>query len=231
MDGIRRPTTAVVRQPREINYDQEQQSETTPFSRTRFSKWKQEHRISPQITRILTIIMSELPRPRYISVLPYFSIQPTPQPPSTEILALSALGHQDVGPRRRNISAYQTTEHTGTGDQRAQASGGKPPNVSKKGSRKIVNTQKAKHEKRKKEILEILEPILNGEDLHSYSILLCWGKRSHCQILPVKIAHSADDVDVWQEVRRTWYAHKGDWRRLLPFFGIREVNIVDVRRR
>ncbi|PVH96265.1 hypothetical protein DM02DRAFT_535641, partial [Periconia macrospinosa] len=59
-------------------------------------------------------------------------------------------------------------------------------------------------------------------------VLLCWGERSHCQILPVKIAHSADDVTVWKEVRRAWFAHKGGWRRLLPFRGIREVNIVDV---
>jgi hypothetical protein len=173
--------------------------------------------------------MSELPRPKYTSVLPFFSIQPNPRPPSTEDLAFSAMGqvYQDVGLRRRNTSAHQTTEHTGTGDQSAWASAGKLPKISQKGRRKIVNTPKAKHEKRKKEILEILEPVLNSEDVHSSSILLCWGKRSYCQILPVKIAHSADDVAVWQEIRRAWYAHRGG---RLPFFGVTEVNIVEVRR-
>jgi hypothetical protein len=38
MDGIQRPAQAAVRQQREMNYDQEQQSETTPFSRRELSR-------------------------------------------------------------------------------------------------------------------------------------------------------------------------------------------------
>lgn len=60
--------------------------------------------------------------------------------------------------------------------------------------KKLMKTQKLRHEKRKKEILEILAPVLGNEDVNSTFVLLCWGKPDRCQILSIEISQSADDV-------------------------------------
>ncbi|PMD37950.1 hypothetical protein L207DRAFT_431552 [Hyaloscypha variabilis F] len=92
----------------------------------------------------------------------------------------------------------------------------------------ILDPRKASHERRKRELLEILEPVLGSDDSDSSSIFLCWGKDNRCHIAPVKIPNSADDVTIWQEIRRLWYAHRGDWRKRLNLFGVREVRIVEI---
>lgn len=65
----------------------------------------------------------------------------------------------------------------------------------------------AEHDRRKREILEILKPMLANENEQSVSIVLCWGRQD--QILPVKISHSADTVALWCEMRRAYYAQRG----------------------
>jgi len=35
-------------------------------------------------------------------------------------------------------------------------------------------------------------------------------------------------VTIWQEIRRLWYAHRGDWRKRLNLVGVREVRIVEI---
>lgn len=139
--------------------------------------------------------------------------------------------YQNGGFRIHNVSTRRKIENTGTGNQTEQGFSSISRLSSENGHWTAVDIRKLKHEKRKKDILKILEPIHSDGDLHSSSVLICWGKESRCQIFPVKVSHSADDVTFWKEIRRAWYAHRGGWRSCLPLFSIREVNIVEVRRK
>jgi hypothetical protein len=59
-------------------------------------------------------------------------------------------------------------------------------------------------------------------------VLLCWGKKTSCSIMPVPVAHPEDEVATWTESNNAWYARRGGWRKKLPGFGIRSVEIVEV---
>ena len=45
----------------------------------------------------------------------------------------------------------------------------------------------------------------------------------------MKVTNSANEVAIWQEIRGAWYASKEFWKKYLPFFNVREVDIVEVR--
>lgn len=87
--------------------------------------------------------------------------------------------------------------------------------------------QKESHERRKSELGKALEPIL-GDAQGAASVTLCWGERHRCHIIPVNIADSGDEVAAWDKIQGEWYAYRGKWRRYLPFFGVRQVDIVEV---
>lgn len=87
---------------------------------------------------------------------------------------------------------------------------------------------KESHEDRKTGLGKALEPML-GDGI-SASVLLCWGEKHRCHIIPVNIADSTDEVAVWREIHRAWYTYRGHWRRYLPFFGVRQVELVKVCR-
>ena len=71
-----------------------------------------------------------------------------------------------------------------------------------------------------------LNPMLaeNG----SAMVLLCWGEKSNCTILPVTVSSSEDEVTTWREINRGWYTRKGYWRRHIPGFNVTGVDIVEV---
>lgn len=89
----------------------------------------------------------------------------------------------------------------------------------------ITNSRQTDHTNRKKDMANILEPMLDNAS----SILICWGEKERCHIVPVIIAGSADEVTAWREISRTFYAFKGNWRRYIPAFGVKQVDIVEVR--
>lgn len=92
-------------------------------------------------------------------------------------------------------------------------------------SQPFVNTEDS-HQRRNSELGEALEPMLG--DGKVASVLLCWGERHRCHIIPVNIANSADEAAAWGEIHEAWYTYRGHWRRYLPFFGVRQVDIVEV---
>lgn len=96
------------------------------------------------------------------------------------------------------------------------------------GRSKSKNQPKIKHEERRKEVLEILEPIFAREKMDVASVLLCWGRADHCQTVLVEIPHSAEGVTLWHEIQQTWHKEKGSRRRIIPFFGANEVSVVEV---
>jgi len=93
-----------------------------------------------------------------------------------------------------------------------------------------AHAQTEDHEKRKKELSEILEPAFGFDHPDSSTIFLCWGKENRCHIVPIQIPNSADDEAKWQEIRRVWYIHRWDWRKWLKLFGVKGVHIVEVGR-
>jgi hypothetical protein len=93
-------------------------------------------------------------------------------------------------------------QSTETGNQRAEAAWRDLGVTAKEWGWNVLDTRKASHKRRKKELQEILEPVLGSDDSDSSSIFLCWGKDNRCHVVPVKIPNSADDVTVWQEIRR-----------------------------
>jgi hypothetical protein len=227
MEEIHAPARAILRQPREIYNDQERQSQIIPFryrGQPRRREWE-------QVARLLPSFKLEMPKLNYSHLLPFFNTQPTQHSLSMENIALNTLGLtlQNVRVRRRNTPAYQMIQSTETGNQRAEAARRDSGVNAKEWEWDILDTRKASHERRKKELLEILESVLGSDDSDSSSIFLCWGKDNRCHIVPVKIPNSANDVTVWQEIRRAWYAHRGDWRKRLNLLGVREVGIVEVR--
>ena len=102
--------------------------------------------------------------------------------------------------------------------------------IKKVGNRvtKTVDMREERHNTRKMEILETLAPLINSDQADYSFVLLCWGKPNHCHIIPVKVPNSTDNMTVWQEIRRGWYASRGGRRTYMPLLDVRQVRIVDV---
>lgn len=59
-------------------------------------------------------------------------------------------------------------------------------------------------------------------------VLLCWGDRSGCSILPVPVSNSEHEVSTWEKINRAWYTRRGYWRKYLLRFSVTQVDIVEV---
>lgn len=87
---------------------------------------------------------------------------------------------------------------------------------------------KLAHDERMKELLGVLSP-LDPQGDNSTTILIAWGKADNCRVLPVKIPHGADDDQLWEHIRNSYYSHRGKWRGKLPCFGVKQVAVAKVR--
>jgi hypothetical protein len=227
MDEIHAPTQAILRPSREIHDDPEQQLELVPCR----------SRGQPRLSnRELREYASILPLAKFLTLLmpdpvdlPLFNTQSPQLPFSVQKVAPNTLGStlQGGGIRRRNVPANPIAERAKTEGQRAEAVEGDPgdsfPFV-------VEDDRTLRHERRRKELLKILEQVLGLDNsIYSSFIFLCWGKEARCHIFPVKIPDSADDVAIWQEIQRVWYAHRGGWRKHLGIFSVPRVDIVEVR--
>ncbi|KAM5370898.1 hypothetical protein ACJZ2D_008331 [Fusarium nematophilum] len=94
---------------------------------------------------------------------------------------------------------------------------------------RIVSWDQKRHSKRTQELHEVLEPLLGTENSDSCVLLLCHGKPSKCQVLPVVIPLSKinanDKSVVWAEIREKWDLNCRKWWHHLPFYGVRRVSI------
>lgn len=59
-------------------------------------------------------------------------------------------------------------------------------------------------------------------------VLLCWGEKSGCSILPVPVSNPEDEVSTWEKINRAWYTRRGYWRKYLLGFSVIQVDIVEV---
>lgn len=83
------------------------------------------------------------------------------------------------------------------------------------------------HKRRIEDLKEKLKYIFpeNG----SAMVLMCWGKPSHCSILPVRVSSSEDEEGTWSEINKAWYNRRGNWRRIIPGLSVARVDSVEVR--
>jgi hypothetical protein len=90
---------------------------------------------------------------------------------------------------------------------------------------------KESHEDRKSGLGKALESML-GDGI-SASVLLCWGEKHRCHIIPVNIADSTAEVAIWREIHRAWYTYRGEdiclsldlarwilWRSVISHHGV-----------
>ena len=126
------------------------------------------------------------------------------------------------GPRRGRRSRLLTTD--GTSDQVTE---GSRRQRSIFPSRRVVTDKgRISHINRKKEIEQILGPLL-AESTNNV-LLLCWGDKDRCHIIPTSIPHEANEVNIWESIRAAWYARRGHWRTYIPLYGVQQVDIVEV---
>jgi hypothetical protein len=59
-------------------------------------------------------------------------------------------------------------------------------------------------------------------------VLLCWGEKSSCFILPVPVSSPEDEVSTWNEINRARYTRRGSWKKYLLGFSVTQVGIVEV---
>uniref|UniRef100_A0A8H7K0Y3 Uncharacterized protein n=1 Tax=Bionectria ochroleuca TaxID=29856 RepID=A0A8H7K0Y3_BIOOC len=62
------------------------------------------------------------------------------------------------------------------------------------------------------------------------SVFLCWGSATNCRVLSVK--HFQRDMDhelFWKKLHHAWYQTRGEWRHKIPWYGIRDVKMVNIR--
>lgn len=234
MDQIRVPDQAVVRRPREIHDEDndERQFQLVPlrYRGEAGRSYLAQDQYIDLLWAARLIFNPQMLKLNYPRSLPFFNTQPT-QHLSTQNIPLSPLGPtlQNTHVRRRHKRSPQTIKSVESMNPSTEEVGKKSGAKARKWRWSVIDTRIASHERREKELMKILDAFFGLDDTHS-SILVCWGKEESCRFIPVKIPNSADDVTVWQEIHRRWYAHRGWWRKYLPLFGIKKVEIVEVRR-
>ncbi|KAH7371169.1 hypothetical protein BKA66DRAFT_470322 [Pyrenochaeta sp. MPI-SDFR-AT-0127] len=237
MNNIKRPAQVVVRQPYETpdHDDEEQLTAGVLFSRHelnrhRFLTWIQQYSSIPIVIKFPTVRMLENSWPNHTSLLPVAKPALNRQLRTPYKIALNT-----QIPIQQNTGILHQTEvlHEGAEDQDISNQGEqfcevKQSKSATKKEKEPVDIGQAKHEKRQKEVLEVLEPMLAGENPDSTSLLLCWGTPDVCEIHPVKISLSADEVDSWHKIQREYYARRGAWKKCIPFYCVKKVSVVEV---
>lgn len=238
MNHVQRPARAVVRRSRQIqgcDYQElaidSENFDRHDFDRDLLSKLFRNCSQPRGFFNIHATLTMGFPSPTHPSLLPLYYSSSVVSAFPARLVDTDITSHvrQPLGIPNRNGLLQQRVENQNGQSQPPQGSCTSRPSTRSRKRTNIRSPAKEKHERRRKEVLEVLNPILASEQMDSQWILLCWGKTDHCQMIPVKIPHSADDVAVWHEVQRVWYKQKGSWRRNIPFFGVKKVSAVDVR--
>lgn len=89
-----------------------------------------------------------------------------------------------------------------------------------------LDIRKENHKNRIKALAEELKPMFLEDG--SAVVLLCWGEKYGCSILPVQVSNTEDEVCAWERIHRAWYARRGYWRKYLPGFNVTQVEVVEV---
>jgi hypothetical protein len=237
MENPQCPVQALVRQPR-LTFEDEEQAQPVKFllgSQQRPHPQSSAKLMQRYYTffQYLEHLGNRIPRTPKQSL-------PSPLPSYHPPLNCEPFQLEDLIPKSRNrkLQPANLLHASGSSRERAGGSGTKDESTGIRNRRPRTTARvltgewqdkkKVKQGRREDEILDILGPMLADETEQSASILLCWGKQDQCQVVPVKIPHSADALAQWHEIRRMWYAQRGMWRKYMPMYGVKEVSVVDV---
>ncbi|CBF81787.1 predicted protein [Aspergillus nidulans FGSC A4] len=77
----------------------------------------------------------------------------------------------------------------------------------------LTDVRKISHTNRKREIQEVLGPLFAGGT--NNLVLLCWGDRDRCHIIPTDVRNEADEVNVWESIKTAWYSRR-DYEFAIP---------------
>lgn len=188
---------------------------------------KSQHRTKYQwFPDLYAIFFPSIPRSFHPYSLPLYCIVPLPADPVNSVVDNTTTRCRQTlcTPKQSTLSQSKIED---TGGRRIQQ--GSP--TSRTTFRRRINIRppaKEKQERRKKEILEILSPILPTEQIDSQRILLCWGKPDQCQITAVEIPLLAEGDTVWNLIKEAWYKQTKVWRRALSSFRVIRVSVVNV---
>lgn len=125
--------------------------------------------------------------------------------------------------RRNRKSSNRKTNHEGEASPRESV---KERRSSFESEFIVKDGRETAHNAREAELTQQLEPILR-DDMGPL-VLLCWGEKHHCSIVPVRISDLTDEGTWWREIKQAWYSHRGYWRKYVPFFGVERIDVVEV---
>jgi hypothetical protein len=232
MDDIDFPPQAVVKRSRETHGSHSQEQPTYSYSQlNRDAMSSQQHNLSQHNLFATALNSPIIYTPKLIRPnATRWPITGTRQTCPSRDMPLNShcqtLQYEDF--MRLNDVAQTGPVHQDAKKQGAQVCDRTLPCGFGKNTNTFTSAEEAKHEQRKAEILQVLEPMLANADRYPASVLLCWGEQDCCQILTIKTSDPTDSVALWHEIKWAWYARKGSWRRYIPLYGVRKVSVVDV---
>lgn len=136
-------------------------------------------------------------------------------PPSRPNIGLSGLpSHRSFTHDTSAPPAVNPTENLEQGDVY---------NVKASQDKKGTYDSHTRHKQQVQKITNLLSSILGDQCGDCSHVFICWGTRSRCKILAVKVPVGEDEVAIWRTISEAWYAERGRWRKHLPFFGVKDV--------
>ena len=61
-----------------------------------------------------------------------------------------------------------------------------------------------------------------------HCLFICWGPPGSQWAIDIPVINLDDEVQIFKDIRNYWFKHRGQWRRLLPFYGVLAVKEVKV---
>ena len=53
-----------------------------------------------------------------------------------------------------------------------------------------------------------------------HCLFICWGPPGSQWAIDIPVINSDDEVQIFKDIRNYWFKHRGQWRRLLPFYRV-----------
>ncbi|VUC23939.1 unnamed protein product [Clonostachys rosea] len=178
-------------------------------------------------------------QPNNPSLLPQFRTQwNLPQPSnSTRVIELPDNTPPPVSPARTTRSRFARRVSNGSSSSgsifspQVRASAPQPKSQEK--------LERDAYDQFIADVKRVLDPLTSQEDglpnkdctiYNEGSVFLCWGSAANSRVLNVKhIQRNMDHELFWKRLNHTWYQARGEWRRKIPWYGIRDVKMVDIR--
>lgn len=154
----------------------------------------------------------------------------TSELPMTVTFDLESLlprSHQRRLPDERPLAAARPRDRTSQAARMNNSNTAQPeePRVQSEGTR---HSPAERRSQRREKLLSLLKPIGSDQDIESSWVFLCWGKKTECTIMPVRIPNSTSEVEAWKLINKAWYSSRGKWRRSFSMLDVQKIEVVKV---